>query len=842
MPEPDPPLPRKFRWPDIVALAIYLTCLLLYFWPLILAKSALFYFDVTELNYAYRHFFAENLKKGVISFWCNNLYNGFPLYSESQAGYWHPLKYLFYPFLSTWAAFGYDMVGSLALAGVGTYLWLRRHSEAPGALAGALIVTFGGFTWAHFVHTSMINALASVPWIIWGLERSWNTGRLTGAGITGIALACQVFAGHLQDAVFSIQLISLLTIYQLISCKDWKTRKWFIACGGFAMILGVLIAAVQWLPSYELLKRTPRTEGLSWKDQTFGSWHPQLLPTLFVREAYGTRARDTDWMDGFYPYHEMNSYLGLSAMLLALLGARRWREPWVGMWIFIGFVSAIFMLGRFTFVMDFWHRVPVLGSSRIPVRYHLWATLATAALVSQGLSQLTMEPQKVRLRKSLAVLVLAGLIAFAIFVWTMIPWWTETGRWTTAYHRERNQWLSRELLFSTGRSALLFVFSLSLIKRAMHFKENTYRIAAGFLLASLIGMDLIGSHWHEMPTVDPSYWTLQPTSVSVIKQDPNASRVMGVARYSAGEPGYASSEIDFFRTRDALGWSLPLAYGLESNIGETPFRPARLIRLTDLAGGEAWRFSIEGVSHLVTGQRLNSIVPPIASGTAFIYRLPEPEPRYHWAKTVRLVSDDKAAEQMMKDLGAENTGNSLVLEAPESELLKQAKSAADINAGIELINQGPDQIRLNLSTPEPRILRLGISFDPGWKAYIDGKPVPIYPAQLAFMGVFVPAGDHAITLRYWPANFNLGLALSVTGAIFGILSVIFVRVKENRISTGNEESAWWLNPAWLGLALAILLLLSAFGTDSKGAAGLSSRWDDSWHRFTWGAGIEAIGR
>ncbi|MEI6399860.1 MAG: hypothetical protein WCO71_13915, partial [Pseudomonadota bacterium] len=87
---------------DIVSMGLFLAAMSVYFWPLITGRSALFYFDVTELNYAYRHYFAENLKAGRIAFWCQNLYNGFPLYSESQAGYWHPVKYLFYPFLSTW--------------------------------------------------------------------------------------------------------------------------------------------------------------------------------------------------------------------------------------------------------------------------------------------------------------------------------------------------------------------------------------------------------------------------------------------------------------------------------------------------------------------------------------------------------------------------------------------------------------------------------------------------------------------------------------------------------------------------------------------------------------------
>ena len=81
------------------------------------------------------------------------------------------------------------------------------------------------------------------------------------------------------------------------------------------------LSAVQWVPSKELLDRSPRAGGLTWEELTYGSWHPELLPTLVVREAYGTRARDTDWMDGFYPYHEMNAYLGLIGLALAVVGA-----------------------------------------------------------------------------------------------------------------------------------------------------------------------------------------------------------------------------------------------------------------------------------------------------------------------------------------------------------------------------------------------------------------------------------------------------------------------------------------------------------------------------------------
>ena len=143
-------------------------------------RRALFYFDITEINYPYRAFFAEELRAGRFSRWCPGLYCGMPLFSESQAGYLHPLKYLLYPWLQTWQAFNLDTVLSVWLTGVGTYCWLRRHVGPAGALTGAAIFGSSGYVWGHLIHTSMINALASVPLVIWGLESSWASGRWRG--------------------------------------------------------------------------------------------------------------------------------------------------------------------------------------------------------------------------------------------------------------------------------------------------------------------------------------------------------------------------------------------------------------------------------------------------------------------------------------------------------------------------------------------------------------------------------------------------------------------------------------------------------------------------------------
>ena len=82
-----------------------------------------------------------------------------------------------------------------------------------------------------------------------------------------------------------------------------------------------------------------------------------------MREAYGTRARDTDWMDGFYPYHEMNAYLGLHWALPR--GDRRGgpsvRDRWANFWVLLAAIGGILMLGKFTFLFDYAHRDPGAG-------------------------------------------------------------------------------------------------------------------------------------------------------------------------------------------------------------------------------------------------------------------------------------------------------------------------------------------------------------------------------------------------------------------------------------------------------------------------------------------------
>jgi uncharacterized membrane protein YfhO len=62
---------------------------------------------------------------------------------------------------------------------------------------------------------------------------------------------------------------------------------------------------------------------------------------------------------------------------------------------------------------------------------------------------------------------------------------------------------------------------------------------------------------------------------------------------------------------------------------------------------------------------------------------------------------------------------------------------------------------------------------PGWKAFLDGRRVPLERVNYLLRGVAVPAGEHRVELRYEPTSFRLGWMISLATALALIGAVLF---------------------------------------------------------------------
>jgi len=70
-----------------------------------------------------------------------------------------------------------------------------------------------------------------------------------------------------------------------------------------------------------------------------------------------------------------------------------------------------------------------------------------------------------------------------------------------------------------------------------------------------------------------------------------------------------------------------------------------------------------------------------------------------------------------------------------------------------------------VTVPGRQLLVLSESFDEGWTATVDGRPVRVMRVNGDFLGCVVPAGTHQVALVFAPAHLAWGARVSL-GALF----------------------------------------------------------------------------
>jgi hypothetical protein len=71
----------------------------------------------------------------------------------------------------------------------------------------------------------------------------------------------------------------------------------------------------------------------------------------------------------------------------------------------------------------------------------------------------------------------------------------------------------------------------------------------------------------------------------------------------------------------------------------------------------------------------------------------------------------------------------------------------------------------------------------GWRVYIDDRRVEHFYANIAFIGVYVPAGGHRIRLTYLPESFVRGRAISLSTLALLLGGGVWSRIRRRRVVT-----------------------------------------------------------
>lgn len=159
----------------------------------------------------------------------------------------------------------------------------------------------------------------------------------------------------------------------------------------------------------------------------------------------------------------------------------------------------------------------------------------------------------------------------------------------------------------------------------------------------------------------------------------------------------------------------------------------------------------------------------VHSGDIKIYENLDLRPRAYLVRRTFAAESPNEALGLIRSEPTIHRGDAAVIEPitdstkeiPDFDRQNQELSADQVT----IVDYSAETVTLAVNSATDAFLVLSDSYFPGWRAMIDGVETPIYPTNILFRGIEVPAGEHTVTFRYQPQSWQWGLRLSGCGIV-----------------------------------------------------------------------------
>jgi hypothetical protein len=141
-------------------------------------------------------------------------------------------------------------------------------------------------------------------------------------------------------------------------------------------------------------------------------------------------------------------------------------------------------------------------------------------------------------------------------------------------------------------------------------------------------------------------------------------------------------------------------------------------------------------------------------------------PRYYFTSEYRVVPTGRA----LAEIDAARSAHELVLEALPSFSPTRNDPGDSAPALIRFLR---NSYALEFDAPRVGLIYCSESYCAGWKALVNGREVPIVPANYAFRAIEVPKGHVSVVFSYSPPGLRVGTWISAASAV--LISLLFSR-------------------------------------------------------------------
>lgn len=785
-----PPIPRR----DLAALLALATGLIVLF-PGALLRGEVFYYRDLHLQWVVQmEALVRSVAAGSWPVWNPYVSFGQPLLANPNNQVFYPTTWLNL-LMQPWRYYTLFVAGHFLFSGFGLYLLARRlGASTPAAILGGVVwIASGPFVslvslWNHLA------GAAWIPWAAWAADRAFVSGRARDAALWGCVLAGPVLAGSPEMALIAgaAGVIGL--------AREEGTVRWSRAALMTALAVAVAlgVSAAQWVPTLEMVRRSLRTQ-FGAGQTSFWSIPPVgLVQCLFPLRLDPLPLRE-DVRTALYESREpflQSLYLGIPALGLAAAALTRRRR--------LGVVVALLALGGIAVALGrhlgalalLEAVVPTLRSLRFPAKALMLTAFACALLAALGFDGWLADDGPTR-RGIAPARILVGVLA-AVAAGAALLARVGAATWgALVIAPEYTRLPFVDILAPiAGHLAWAGAFGLILLLTTIRVASIGPRVRAVAAAAAVSG-DLLLAHHDLNATADAALFTYRPPALQHVR---NADH-MRVYSYDYFEQGKGDRYlghgtyllkivrkelwpvpwVDAAALRTALypsvigAWDIEGAYSLDG-LGLYPrylsaitwFVRAKegsptLLRLLQMgAVRDVVALHGEGFEELQEVARLPGLfVEPLR-----ILRVPRPLPRTYVVGGVR-IADEAPSLHVIEDPSFDPTREIIL---PEGTPVPAPPTPAGTS---RIVEWKPDRVRIEADLVSPGYVVLVDTYDPSWRATVDGVPADILRANVAFRAVRLPPGRHLVEMICRPASVRLGLSISGLTAL--ALLVVFFR-------------------------------------------------------------------
>jgi hypothetical protein len=361
-------------------------------------------------NFPLRVLAGREIRSGSLPLFDPYTWSGSALLSGWNAGAAYPLTWLFavLPATAAWTA---GLIATWAVAGTSMFAFLRslRLGSLAGLL-GAASFALGGAMAAQVAHFGLVAGMSWVPLALlavlrltrarpprartlraWSWRRllTWNEG-LSWTGVLAVSVALMILAGEPRAIVDGAVIVGGYAVWQ-VARLGRRALPAAVATSGGAL-LGVCLAAVQWLPGLAAISTSQRGNG-SMALFSSGSLPDRWLLLTLVPDLLGGSGSLTQpsFFAG-YNLTEVTSYVGVLPLVAAFAmlarlrrdggSGGRWRPPEWLIWHVLSATGIVLALGGNSPLGAVLYRLPLFGSQRLQSRNIVVLDLALAVLLA----------------------------------------------------------------------------------------------------------------------------------------------------------------------------------------------------------------------------------------------------------------------------------------------------------------------------------------------------------------------------------------------------------------------------------------------------------------------------